>query len=153
MDSVVLKALTYSRYQIIKEWDFSPVMSYLSKTLSWYSADTIVMKREYQRFLAIATSVSENERMPISHKVDPFWSAHVLMTEDYRRLCKKLSIDCVHYFPGMIISDPELLMDQYRTVTLPNYIAYFGRPDPNWWPEQLDDILGFTQQIRRVDVT
>lgn len=147
MDSVILKALIYSRYKIIKDWDMKQIMFYLQMRLPYYSDQTTIMEREYRRFLAIASSVSKNQRMPISNNVNPFWNAHLLFTSDYQKLCRALSIECIHYFPAVVEPDQDGLITEYKTITLPNYIAYFGKPDPNWWPEDTNVIHGFTMGL------
>lgn len=120
-------------YQQLKDWDLRPVSQYcVSKGL--YSADEVGGALiEYRRYMALAMAYPKKS-LSISAKVDDFWHAHILFTQDYSAMCQEISGAYVHHRPSILDGAvPE------RDITLELYRAHFGKPNPSFWSSGTDD--------------
>jgi hypothetical protein len=79
-------------------WDMSQVKTHAVKK-GFFAADEIdQIHAAYVRFVALAAS-HDDGAIELSQKVDDFWHAHILFTEDYAAFCQAVAGRFLHHRP------------------------------------------------------
>jgi hypothetical protein len=118
-------------YEQLMAWDLSVPKRYMTERGIYTAAEIDDVEREYKRFLALSLAYP-SKRIPVAFRVDDFWHAHILFTEDYCALGQQLIGGYIHHRPG-ILDDRTKLGVAFEDHTLPLYQAHFGSPDPAFW--------------------
>ena len=110
----------------LQAWDMSRVKAHVVAK-GFFRADEVdAAEREYKRFLALGCAYMANA-VPVSARVDEFWHAHILFTEDYAAMCDAVLGQFMHHRPEAPDAAEPTIEE------LAPYIANFGQPDPAWW--------------------
>lgn len=94
---------------------------------------------EYKRYLAIK-ALNPNEYFPISNSVDELWHAHILFTEDYRKMSNELIGNYFNHYPTITDDEAIELEPYYFNDTLVKYEQLFGKPSEEFWPHERGSI-------------
>jgi hypothetical protein len=120
-------------------WDLRVIKMDMVRKGTFALDEVDVAEREYKRYIALSFAYL-GIATPISKRVDDFWHAHILFTEDYADMCEHIGGHFLHHRPGIL--DEGLPGGAYdRRMAL--YRASFGTPDPKWW----NDVSIDTEQV------
>lgn len=113
-------------YRRLVAWDLS-VMKAHAVRKGLFSADDIdAVELEYKRFMALGCAYGSNAA-PLSQRVDDFWHAHILFTENYAAMCQDVAGQFLHHRPTMDEGEPSA-PGRFKL-----YEASFGTPTKAWW--------------------
>lgn len=94
----------------------------------WTESYTLRVIEEYKRFLWLARSMS----VAPSYEIDQVWHTHILFSEDYTSVCKKLFGKYLHHRPESKSSPKKCDIDPY-ILTLAAYELEFGNYPKDIW--------------------
>lgn len=133
-------------YQKLRAWDLTIVKQYAVER-GIYTADEIDrVEDEYRKFLSLVLTY-QDVRMPIAKKVDDFWHAHILFTQDYTKMSITMIGRYVHHRPG-ILDRISVLEKSFHDNTMRLYEFFFGAPEPEIW----DSVVCCAQCDGRIDL-
>ena len=118
-------------YARLDAWDFSIIKAHAVRKGLFSAAEVDDVCREYKRFMALSCAY-KSSAVPVSKKVDEFWHIHIIFTEDYMAMCRKVAGGFLHHRPGILDEDVE---GQSFDSNLSLYQASFGAPDSKWWSD------------------
>lgn len=85
----------------LNAWDMSLVKAH-SVRKGIFKADEIdAIEREYKQFMAMSC-VADSGAITVTPRVDDFWHAHILFTQDYAAMCKTVVGQFLHHRPGIL---------------------------------------------------
>lgn len=117
------------RYESIKNWNMELLKQYVVEKGYYTKEEVDEVHEEYCRYMALGMSVSN--KLPICKKVDDFWHAHILFTQDYHKFCKKNAGRYIHHRPAILDRDQDLKKAMVED-TLKTYKDFFGEPGQLW---------------------
>lgn len=95
---------------------------------------------EYKRYMALVVT-RPDQKLPISNVVDELWHAHLLFTNDYRKMSDKLNGSYINHVPTLSEKERAALEPYYFNGTLQAYREVFGEnPSNKFWPSESGSI-------------
>ena len=107
-------------------WDLSQIKSHAVRKGLFRADEIDGVELEYKRFMALGCVYGSNAA-PLSQRVDDFWHAHILFTEDYAAMCQAVAGQFLHHRPTLDEGDES------KSSNFDLYEASFGAPSKAWW--------------------
>ncbi|MGH6870591.1 MAG: glycine-rich domain-containing protein [Rhizomicrobium sp.] len=82
----------------VSAWDMSLVKKHLVNKGIFKADEIDQVHEEYKRFVALSCA-HDDGAIPVSLRVDEFWHAHILFTQDYAKFCQAVAGRFVHHLP------------------------------------------------------
>ena len=120
-------------YKAALNHDFTDVSNFLIFREKFDPKLVNEMIEEYRKHIAILAVYDPlGYDIPISDLVDPVWHTHILYTQDYTSLCKKMGCSYIHHQPFVFEDEAELLMPAYREITYRLHATHFSANEKFW---------------------
>ncbi|MBI3677706.1 MAG: hypothetical protein HY243_13945 [Proteobacteria bacterium] len=103
-------------------WDMSKIKAHAVRKGLFRADEIDAVELEYKRFMALGCVYGSNAA-PLSQRIDDFWHAHILFTEDYAAMCQAVAGEFLHHRPTLDEGD-EVQVGRFDL-----YEASFGTPD------------------------
>ena len=85
----------------LNAWDLSVVKAQVIRKNIFRADEVDALERDYKYFLALSC-VADSGAVPVDRRVDEFWHAHILFTQDYAAMCKAVAGQFLHHRPSIL---------------------------------------------------
>ncbi|HEY2034771.1 MAG TPA: hypothetical protein VGH02_13900 [Rhizomicrobium sp.] len=85
----------------LNAWDLSLVKQQVVRKGIFRADEVDAIARDYKHFLALSC-VADSGAVPVDPRVDEFWHAHILFTQDYAAMCKTVADQFLHHRPSIL---------------------------------------------------
>lgn len=115
-------------------WDLTRPKQFLVVRQGFDPGHVEEMEQEYKRYMALVVT-RPDQKFPISNAVDELWHAHLLFTDDYRKMSDQFRGSYIDHVPTLSEEERAALEPDYFDGTLQAYCEVFGeKPPENFWP-------------------
>jgi hypothetical protein len=85
----------------LNAWDLSLVKQQVVRKGIFRADEVDAIERDYKQFMALSC-VADSGAIPVDPRMDEFWHAHILFTQDYAAMCKAVAGQFLHHRPSIL---------------------------------------------------
>jgi hypothetical protein len=84
----------------LNAWDLSIVKKKVIRDGIFAADEVDAIEQQYKHFLAL--SCAQDAPLHVDPRMDDFWHAHILFTQDYAAMCQEVAGQFLHHRPSIL---------------------------------------------------